>query len=282
MFRFGSDAQKQEWLATLASGAKLGCFAFSEPGSGSDAAGLTTVAQREGNGYVLRGSKSFVTAASHASLAIVFAALQPGSTNSLTAFLVPMETAGVSLGLAHNKLGLRGATASSLNLKDVRIPANAVLGCEGGGLEVLGFAEEGRSIAAAAVAVGLACAAFAAATQYARTQKSNGVPIATQQTIQFKLADMSTQIDAARLLTWQAASSRDEGAPMGAQASMAKLVASEVASRVASDAVQVLGSNGCLMENAVERHFRDAKVTEIYDGTSEMQRLDIASVLLKD
>jgi alkylation response protein AidB-like acyl-CoA dehydrogenase len=280
--RFGSEAQQRAWLPALASGGKLGCFALTEPRGGSDLDGLATVARREGDAWVLRGTKSFVTGGAESQMALVFASTTAGDKTALSAFLVPTDTAGISFGSAYDKLGLRGAVSATMTLADVRLPGAALLGSEGAGREVLRFATEGGRIGAAALGVGIARAAFTASTRYALDRRTKGAPIAEHQTIQFKIADMSTQIDAARLLTWRAATSRDAGAPIGAQASMAKLVASEVASRVASDAVQILGGNGCLADFPVERHFRDAKVTEIYQGTSEIQRLGIASVLLKE
>jgi butyryl-CoA dehydrogenase len=282
ILRFGSEAQKRAWLPLLATGAKVGCFALTEPNGGSDLDAVATLARRQGDTWILRGNKSFVTCGPDAQLAIVFAVAAQGEKNTLSAFLVPTDSPGLSFGPAYDKLGLRGATAASMTIADVRLPASALLGVEGGGLEILRFAVDGGRIGAAASCLGIARAAFTAATRYALTRRTQGAPIAEHQAIQFKLADMSTQIDAARLLTWRAAASRDAGTQVGSQASMAKLVASEVASRVASDAVQVLGGNGCLTDYAVERHFRDAKVTEIYEGTSEIQRLGIASVLLKD
>jgi alkylation response protein AidB-like acyl-CoA dehydrogenase len=282
ILRFGSEAQKRTWLPLLATGAKLGCFALTEPNGGSDLAAIATLARRQGDTWILRGNKSFVTGGLTAQLAIVFAVVEMGEKSTLSAFLVPTDSPGLSFGPAYDKLGLRGAVASSMTIEDVRLPSSALLGGEGSGLEVLRVAIEGGRIGAAASCVGIARAAFAAAIRYSLARRTQGEPIAEHQAIQFKLADMSTQIDAARLLTWRAAASRDAGTPLGSQPSMAKLVASEVASRVASDAVQVLGGNGCLAEYAVERHFRDAKVTEIYEGTSEIQRLAIASVLLKD
>jgi alkylation response protein AidB-like acyl-CoA dehydrogenase len=215
-------------------------------------------------------------------VAIVFATTKAGADDVLSAFLVPTDSPGLSFGPVYDKLGLRGATAASMTLDNVRLPATALLGAAGEGADILRVAGEGGRIGAAAVALGVARAAFAVATSYAISRRSHGEAISEHQAIQFKLADMSTQIDAGRLLTWRAATSRDRGTPVGSQAAMAKLVASEVASKVASDAVQVLGGNGCLTEFSVERHFRDAKVTEIYEGTSEIQRLGIASVLLKD
>ena len=278
ILRFGSEAQKRDWLPALGSGARLGCFALTELGGSA----VATQARREGDVFVLAGSKSFVTCAPVADVALVFAVTKPGQEKTLSAFLVPTKTAGVSFGPAHSKLGLRGAVSSSLTFDDVRVPAASLLGSEGAGREVLRFAIDGGRIGAAALCLGIARAAFSAATRYALDRRTNGEAISEHQAIQFKLADMSTYIDAARLLTWRAAASRDAGGAVGAHASMAKLVASEAASRVASDAVQVLGGNGCLVDFAVERHFRDAKVTEIYEGTSEIQRLGIASALLKE
>lgn len=282
ILRFGSEDQKQLWLPALASGAQLGCFALTEEGGGSSLDAVATAATRDGDGWVLRGTKCFVTGGPFARLALVFAAGPRGPKESLSAFLVSTDSPGVSFGPAFDKLGLRGAVAASMNLADVRLPASALLGAEGGGREILRFAMDGGRIGAAAVAVGIARAAFEAATRYALTRRSHGQPIAEHQAIQFKLAEMSTQIDAARLLTWRAAASRDSGAALGAQASQAKLVASEAASHAASQAIQVFGGNGCLIDFTVERYFRDAKVTEIYEGTSEILRLGIASVLLKD
>lgn len=282
LLRYGSEAQRRAWLPALASGAKLGCFALTEAEGDASFAGVSMQARREGDGFVLRGSKSFVTCAPLADLALVFAVTSADAKDGLSAFLLPMATPGVSLGAAHTKLGLRGASSSSLTLDDVRLSADALLGSEGGGREVLDFALDGGRIGAAALAVGIARAAFTVATRYALERRSNGEPISQHQAIQFKLADMSTHIDAARLLTWRAASARDRGSAVPAHTAMAKLVGSEVASEVASDAVQILGGNGCLADYPVERHFRDAKVTEIYEGTSEIHRLGIASALLKE
>ncbi|MBN2574899.1 MAG: acyl-CoA dehydrogenase family protein [Deltaproteobacteria bacterium] len=282
ILRFGSETQKRQWLPVLASGAKLGCFAFTEADGGSGLSGVATLAQREGDGFVLQGQKSFVTCAPVAELALVVAASSPGAKNGLSAFLVPTATAGVSLGPPHAKLGLRGAVSCSLALDGVRLPAHALLGSEGTGGDVLRFALDAGRIGAAALSVGVARAAFTAATRYALERRTNGAAISDHQAIQFKLAEMSTQIDAARLLTWRAAAARDAGGGASTYASMAKLVASEAASRAASDAVQILGGNGCLCDYPVERCFRDAKVTEIYEGTSEIQRLGIASALLKE
>jgi butyryl-CoA dehydrogenase len=284
MVRFASETQKRQWLPALAAGSKLGCFAFSEPDGVSGAAGMITKARRDGEGWLLDGSKSFVTAGPAAHCALVFAATSDasGGKASLSAFVVPTDAPGVSFGPSYHKLGLRGAVAASMKLDRVWLPSSALLGAEGRGEEILRFASEGNRIGAAALGVGIAGAAFAASTRYAVSRRSDGHPIAEHQTIQFMLAEMSTQIDAARLLTWRAAHSRDTGAFMGAQASMAKLLAAQAATRAANDAVEILGGNGCLTEFPAERLFRDAKVLEIYEGTNEIQRLGIASILLKD
>ena len=279
--RFGSDTQRKTWLPTLASGSKLGSFALTEP-DGADADALATVARQEAGGWVLRGTKSFVTPSPYAQVVLVFAGLQTGDYAGPAAFIVPTDTVGVSFGAAYQTMGLRGALRSTMTLDDVRLPAGALLGGESAGREILRFAREGGSVVAAALALGIGRAAFTAATHYALSRRTNGQSISDHQTVQFKIADMSTYLDAARLLTWRAAASRAAGASMGAQASMAKLIASEAATRVASDAVQILGGNGCLTDYPVERHFRDAKVCEIYEGSSEIHRLGIASNLLKE
>jgi butyryl-CoA dehydrogenase len=279
--RFGSEAQKRAWLPGIAGGATLACLALTEA-TGSGGCAVVTVARREGDGFILDGSKSFVTCAPVAEIALVFAVTTPGRDDTLSAFLVPCGGAGVTLGPAHAKLGLRGAVSSAMIFEKVRLPAEALLGAEGRGHEVMQFALDGGRIQAAALAVGIARSALQTATRYALERKTNGESIASHQVVQFKLAEMSTLIDASRLLTWRAAATRDRNGSVATYASMAKLVASEAASRAASDAVQVLGGNGCLADYAVERHLRDAKVTEIYEGTSEIQRLGIASALLKE
>jgi butyryl-CoA dehydrogenase len=281
ILRFGSEAQKHEWLLPLAQGSRVGGFALTEEG-GSGPASVATVAERQGDGYVLRGSKSFVTNGPVADVLLVFALTTAGVLDSLSAFLVPTGSPGVSAGPVHAKLGLRGAVSSAMTFEAVRLPAGALLGPEGGGRQLLRSALDGGRISAAAMAVGVARAAFGAATRYVQGRPSRGEPIANHQGIQFKLAEMSAHIDAGRLLTWRAAAARDAGAAASTYASMAKLVSSETATRVASNAISVLGGNGCLADYPVERHFRDAKVTEIYEGTSEMQRLGIASALLKE
>jgi butyryl-CoA dehydrogenase len=279
--RFGSEAQKRHWLPSLVNGAKLGCFALTEIGADASLDGIGTLARRSGDGWILNGKKPFVLCGPMAQVALIFAYTSEDEI-ALSAFLVPTESTGISFGPSYDKMGLRGAITTSMTLEDVRVPEAALLGAEGTGHEVLHFSHEGGRIVTAALSIGIAQAAFSEATRYAITRQVGEEPLSQQQTIQFKLAEMSTQIDAARMLTWRAACSRDGSHTTGAQASMAKLVATEAASRVASDAFQVLGNHGCLSNFGVERHFRDAKVVEILDGTSEIQRLGIASILLKD
>jgi butyryl-CoA dehydrogenase len=283
LLRFGSEAQKRSWLVPLASGQKLGCFALSEPDAGSDAAGLKTTARRQGDGWVLDGTKNFITNGPVADLAIVFAMTDPGQgSKGISAFLVPLTATGLTLGRPDDKLGIRGAPSSQIFLADCALPAEALLGGEGQGFKIAMSTLDGGRIGIAAQAVGIARAAFEDSARYSLQRKTFGQPIASHQAIQFKLADMCTEIDAARLLVWRAAVKKDEGGRYTTDASMAKVFASEVANRAAKEAVQIFGGYGYLTDFPVERHFRDAKITEIYEGTSEIQRLVIASSLLRD
>jgi butyryl-CoA dehydrogenase len=283
LLRFGTDAQKKTWLTPLASGQKLGCFALSEPEAGSDAAALTTVARREGNRYILNGTKNFITNGPVADVVILFARTEPGTGHrGISAFVLDAKTPGLSCGPTDDKLGIRGALSSQLFLTDCAVPADGLLGEAGSGFKVALSALDGGRIGIASQALGIARAAFEAATGYAKQRKTFGQPIAEHQAIQFKLADMCTEIDAARLLIWKAATRKDEKVRFSTEAAMAKLFASEVANRVAKEAVQVFGGYGYLGDFPVERHFRDAKITEIYEGTSEIQRLVIASALLRN
>jgi butyryl-CoA dehydrogenase len=280
---FGSDAQRARWLPDLASGKKIGCFALSEPEAGSDAAAQRTTAVRSGSGWVLSGTKNFITNAPVADLVVLFAATDPAKgAKGITAFVVPTDTPGLRVGPPDDKLGIRGAPSAQVFLTDCALGDDARLGAEGDGFKVAMRTLDGGRIGIAAQAVGIARAAFEDATRYALERKTFGHPIAEHQAIQFKLADMCTEIDAARLLVWRAAVKKDSGARYTTESSMAKLFASEVANRVAKEAVQVFGGYGYLADFPVERHFRDAKITEIYEGTSEIQRLVIASALLKE
>jgi butyryl-CoA dehydrogenase len=283
LLHFGSDAQKKTWLVPLAAGKKLGAFALSEPDAGSDAAGLKTTGRRDGAGWVLDGTKNFITNGPVADLVIVFAVTEAGKGHhGISAFLVPTDAPGLTIGKPDDKMGIRGALSSQIFLADCRLPAECLLGDPGQGFKVAMSTLDGGRIGIAAQAVGIARAAFEDAARYSLERKTFGQPIASHQAIQFKLADMCTEIDAARLLVWRAASRKDAGTRFTTDASMAKVFASEVANRAAKEAVQIFGGYGYLTDFPVERHFRDAKITEIYEGTSEIQRLVIASSLLKD
>jgi butyryl-CoA dehydrogenase len=279
----GSDAQRTRWLADLAAGRRIGCFALSEPEAGSDAKAQRTRAAKTPSGWVLNGTKNFITNAPVADVMIVFATTDAAKgSRGITAFLVPMDTPGLKVGKDDDKLGIRGARSAQVFLTDCAVGDDARLGAEGDGFKIAMRALEGGRIGIAAQAIGIARAAFEEATRYALERKTFGQPIAEHQAIQFKLADMRTEIDAARLLLWRAAVTKDRGGRYGSEASMAKLFASEVANRVAKEALQVFGGYGYLADFPAERHFRDAKITEIYEGTSEIQRLVIASALLKE
>jgi butyryl-CoA dehydrogenase len=279
----GNDEQRARWLPDLAAGKKIGCFALSEPEAGSDAKAQRTRAVRDGGRWILNGTKNFITNAPVADLAIVLANTDPAKgARGITAFLVPLTTPGLTIGPPDDKLGIRGAPSAQIFLADCAVGDDARLGPEGDGFKIAMRALDGGRIGIAAQALGIARAAFEDATRYARERKTFGQPIAEHQAIQFKLADMCTEIDAARMLLWRAAVKKDAGGAYSTDASMAKLFASEVANRAAKEGVQIFGGYGYLRDFPAERHFRDAKITEIYEGTSEIQRLVIASALLKE
>lgn len=279
--RHGTEEQKRRFLVPVASGRAHGCFALSEPNAGSDAANQETRARRDGDAYVVSGTKNFTTNGLEADFAIVFAQLDPAQGHrGIVAFVVERGTPGFSVGKVEKKLGIRGSSCCQLVLEEVRVPADHRLGGEGEGFRVaLGTLDGGR-IGVATQAVGIARAAYEASLSYAKQRHQFGQPIAKFQAIQFMLADMATEIEAARLLTLRAAALKDRGAPYSKEASMAKLYASETAMRATTKGIQVHGGYGYLKDFPVERFFRDAKVTEIYEGTSEVQRLVIARSLL--
>jgi butyryl-CoA dehydrogenase len=278
-----NDAQRARWLPDLAAGRKIGCFALSEPEAGSDAKAQRTRAVKTGDGWVLNGTKNFITNAPVADVMITFATTDPAKgSRGITAFLIPMDTPGLKVGPPDDKLGIRGALSAQVFLADCAVGDDARLGPEGEGFKIAMRALDGGRIGVAAQALGIARAAFEDATRYALERKTFGQPIAEHQAIQFKLADMRTEIDAARLLLWRAAVTKDRGGRYGRDASMAKLFGSEVANRVAKEALQIFGGYGYLTDFPAERHYRDAKITEIYEGTSEIQRLVIGSSLLKE
>ncbi|MBI2894764.1 MAG: acyl-CoA dehydrogenase [Deltaproteobacteria bacterium] len=283
ILRFGTEAQKRDVLGPLARGEKIGCFGLSEPGSGSDASAMKTVARRDGDHWVLDGTKNFITSAPRADVAVMFAKTDPAAGHKgISAFLVPMkDQPGLSLGPKEKKLGIRAAWSSGIFMEGARIPAENLLGKEGEGFKVALSTLDGGRIGIAAQALGIAQAALDQAVRYSKERTAFGAPIARLQAIQFMIADMATELDAARLLTWRAARLKDAKVRYTAQASMAKLMASETATRVTHKALQVHGGYGYLADFPLERHYRDARITESYEGTSEIQRLVIAAAVLQ-
>ncbi len=282
LLKFGTPEQHARFLAPLASGRGLGCFALTEPQAGSDATNLTTRGRRDGDHYVLDGRKMFVTNGRESTVALVFAQTDPERAHhGISAFLVEKGTPGFLVPKVEDKLGLRASDTAEFVFEGCRVAAANRLGAEGQGFKVAMQAIDGGRIGIAAQAVGIARAALEASVAYAKERRSFGVPIGEHQMIQWMLADMATAVDAARLLTWRAAALKDRGAPYGTAASMAKLFASEAAMRVTTDAIQVHGGYGYMKDYPVERFFRDAKITQIYEGTSQIQRLVVARSLFE-
>jgi butyryl-CoA dehydrogenase len=281
--RFGSESQKAQWLSRLAQGQAIGAFALSEPQAGSDAANQQTVARLDDQGYVITGRKVWVANASVADLVIVFAATQPGSRGrGISAFLVPMSTPGIERAASADALGVRGLGCMDLELRGVRVDADALLGAPGEGFGIALWALDGGRVAIAAQALGVGRAALDEALRHARHHTAFGQPIGNYQAIQWMLADMVTELDAARMLTMKAAGSRQRHDRPTLDAAMAKLYASEAAHRAADKAMQILASEGYRRGSVVERLFRDVRATEIYQGTSEVQRMVIAEQILGD
>lgn len=276
----GSDYQKETYLRPLATGDSLGCFCLTEPQAGSDAAALRTSAHRQGDHYRLNGSKAFITSGKNADVAIVFAVTDAeAGKKGISAFVVPTETAGFEVGAAENKMGQRASDTVQIFLKDCRVPASHRIGAEGEGYRIALMNLEGGRIGIGAQSVGMARAAYECALAYARERISFGKPIIEHQAVAFRLADMATQLEAARLLVHNAARLRDAGETCLRQASMAKLFASETAEKICSAAIQVLGGYGYLRDYPVERIARDVRVAQIYEGTSDVQRMVIAREL---
>jgi len=281
--KFGTPEQKERFLRPLAEGKKLGAYGLTEPGSGSDAAGMRTTAVRNGDSYVLNGSKIFITNGGEAEIYVVFALTDPEKRHrGVTAFIVEKGTPGFSFGKKEQKLGIRSSPTLEILFDNCRIPAENRLGEEGEGFKIAMMTLDGGRNGIAAQAVGIAQGALDAALAYAREREQFGKPIAAQQAIQFKLADMATRIEASRLLTYQAAWLESQGLPYGKASAMAKLFAGDTAMDVTVEAVQIFGGYGYTREYPVERMMRDAKITQIYEGTNEIQRLVIARHLLKD
>jgi butyryl-CoA dehydrogenase len=279
----GTEEQRRRYLPAMARGEMLGCFALSEPNSGSDAGSIRTIARRDGDHYVLDGSKNFITNAPDAGVAIVFASLDPSRGNKgLAAFIVETAWPGWEVVRVEEKMGIRGAHSAQLAFTDLRVPRENLLAGEHEGFKVAMKTLDGGRIGIAAQAVGIARAALEDSVAYAKERRAFGQALAEFQGTQWRLADMATAVEAARLLTLRAAFLKDRGLPYTKEAAMAKLFAAETAMSLATQAVQVHGGYGYTREFAVERYFRDAKITEIYEGTSEIQRLVVAGQLLRE
>ena len=285
--RFGNDDQKRRFLTPLARGEKLGCFALTEPDAGSDAGNQKTRAIREGDHYRISGQKVFITCGSNADVCLLFAMSTPEKTiKGISAFLVDASTPGFDRSHHQIKLGVNASGTVEIFLSDVKVPVADRLGEEGDGFKIAMSTLDGGRIGIAAQAVGIAQEAFEAAVRYAKSRKAFGRPIADFQVLRFYLADMATEVDAARLLTRKAAAAKDatkkNGGRYSMEAAVAKLYAAEMAQRVTTKALQIHGGYGYTKEYPVERNFRDARITEIYEGTSEIHRLIIAREVFKD
>ena len=277
----GTEEQKQRFLPKMATGEWLGCFALTEPQAGSDAAGQKTRAVRDGDSYIINGTKNFITNGPEAGIAIVFAMTDADKGNhGISAFIVETSTPGFAVTRIEEKMGINGSHSAQLAFSDMRVPRENLLTNEGEGFKVAMKTLDGGRIGIAAQAIGIARASLEASLKYSQERQAFGRPIASNQAIQWKLADMAVEIDAARLLALQAASLKDAGKPYTKQSAMAKLFAAETAMKAATEAVQIHGGYGYTKEFKVERYFRDAKITEIYEGTSEIQRLVISSQVL--
>jgi butyryl-CoA dehydrogenase len=280
LMAYADDDQKQRFLLPLARGDMLGAFCLTEPHVGSEAGGLRTTAVKDGDDYVLNGVKQFITSGKNGDLAIVMAVTDKAAgKKGISAFVVPTSAPGYVVARVEDKLGQHASDTAQILFDNCRVPAANLLGDEGMGLKIALSGLEGGRIGIASQAVGMARAAFEAALAYSKERHSFGQPIFNHQAIQFKLADMATQIEAARQLIWHAASLKDAGQPCLKQAAMAKLFASEMAERVCSDAIQIHGGYGYVSDFPVERIYRDVRVCQIYEGTSEVQKILIGRAL---
>lgn len=283
IYKFGNEDQKKTYLSQLASGEKLGAYALSEPGAGSDVSSMRTMAQLEGDHYVLNGSKVWITNGGVGDLYVVFAKTDPeAGSRGISAFIVEKGTPGFTFGKKEKKLGIRSSPTTELIFEDCKIPKENLLGEEGEGFKIAMMTLDGGRNGIAAQAVGIAQGALDESVAYAKEREQFGKPIAKLQGISFKLADMATEIEAARLLTYQAAYLESEGLPYSKASAMAKLFAGDAAMRITTEAVQVHGGYGYTKDYPVERYMRDAKITQIYEGTQEIQRLVIGRMVTKD
>jgi hypothetical protein len=278
IFRFGNEEQRRRYLPMLSGGKGAGAFALTEPGAGSDAGGLATFAREDGDSFVLDGSKIFITNGAHACVTVVLA-LTRKSPRKISAFLLDPGIPGFTVGKGEHKMGLKGSDTVSLSFEECRVHRSAMLGAPGEGMKIALSALDGGRIGIASQAIGIARAALDAATEYAKDRRQFGQAIAEFQAIQWKLADAATDLDAAQLLAFRAAYRKERNLPYSKEASMAKVFATEAGNRACHAAVQVLGGYGYIREYPLERHLRDIRVTTIYEGTSEIQRLVISRAL---
>ncbi|WP_134702471.1 acyl-CoA dehydrogenase [Ammoniphilus sp. YIM 78166] len=283
VYKFGTEEQKQKYLRAMAEGRSMGAYCLTEAGSGSDAAGMKTTAVLDGEEWVLNGSKIFITNGSYADIFIVFAQTNPELKHKgIAAFIVEKSFPGFSVGKKEKKLGIRSSSTTEVILEECRVPKENLLGQIGEGFKIAMMTLDGGRNGIAAQALGIAQGALDHSIAYAKERNQFGKPIAKQQAIQFKIADMATKVEAARLLTYQAAWREDQNISYGLQSAMSKLFAGDIAMEVTVEAVQVFGGYGYTREYPVERFMRDAKITQIYEGTNEIQRLVISGLLLKD
>jgi len=280
IYKFGTEEQKKKFVTPIATGEKICCFALTEPGAGSDAGTIQTTATKEGDHFILNGNKIFITNGAEASIAVVFATEdKTKGTKGISAFIVESNTPGYSVGKLEHKMGIHGSSTAELVFENCKIPKTNQLGESGRGLRYAMEAIDSSRVTVAAQALGISQAAFDDALSYAQTRIQFGKPLSQHQAIQWMLADMATQIDAARMLVYRAAWLKDQGKPFMKEAAMAKLYAGEVSSFVTNKALQIHGGYGYCRDYPMERYLRDAKITEIYEGTSEMQRMTIARAL---
>jgi len=281
--KYANDEQAEKYVRPFVTGDKVGCFGLSEPGNGSDAGAASTNATDMGDHWVLNGTKAWITNSYEASASVVFATTDRSMKHKgISAFIVPFPTEGLTLGKKEDKLGIRGSSTAYLIFEDCKIPKGNLLGQPGYGFKIAMETLDAGRIGVAGQALGIAQASLDCAIQYSEDRKAFGKPIGKFQSIQFKLADMASRIEASRLLIWRAARMKDRGMNITKEAAMAKLVASETATYCSHQAIQVLGGMGFVSDMPAERHYRDARITEIYEGTSEIQRLVIAGQLLKE
>ncbi len=282
IYTFGTEEQKQKYLRPMAQGEKIGAYGLTEPSSGSDAGGMRTNARLEGDHYVLNGSKIFITNGGVADIYVVFAVTDPESKKGTSAFIVESTTPGFSVGKKEQKMGIRSSPTTEIIFDNCLVPKENLLGQEGEGFKVAMMTLDGGRNGISAQAVGIAQGALDAAVDYAKERVQFGKPIAAQQGIGFKLAEMATSVEAARLLTYQAAWLESKGLPYGKESAMSKLFAGDTAMKVTTEAVQVFGGYGYTKDYPVERYMRDAKITQIYEGTQEIQKLVISRMITKD